>query len=61
VTKADGSPVDQGAEYFVLRLDDGGDDPEQIAACRKAAMVYADEIGKRNPQLAADIRERYAP
>lgn len=61
ITKADGTPVDEGAEYFVLRLDSGGSDPAHIAACRKAAMSYADEIEAHLPQLAADLRERYAP
>jgi hypothetical protein len=52
-------PVDKDSEYFVLRLDDGGKDPNHIAACRKAVLVYADEIEPYIPQLAADLRERY--
>lgn len=60
ITKADGSPVDLGAEYFVLRLDDGGSDPIHIAACRKAVLRYADEIEQHILQLAADLRARYS-
>ena len=61
VAKADGSPVDESAEYFVLRLDSGGNDPAHIAACRTAVMTYADEIEPHLPQLAADLRARYSP
>lgn len=61
ITKSDGTPVAPNAEYFVLRLDDGGSDPKHIAACRKAAMTYADAIEEHIPQLAADLRARYAP
>lgn len=59
VTKADGSAVDPKAEYFVLRLDEGGGDPIHIAACRKAIAVYADAIHDHLPELAKDIRRRY--
>lgn len=61
VRKADGTPVDPNAEYFVLRLDEGGKDPAHVAASRKALMTYADEIEKHLPQLAADLRARCAP
>lgn len=44
--KADGSPVDPSATYFVLRLDS---DP----AARKAMRVYAEHCGNEN--LAYDI------
>lgn len=47
-------------EYFVLRLDDGCKDPAHTAACRKAVLAYADEIEHHLPQLAADLRARYA-
>lgn len=40
ITKADGSPCDPRAVYFVLRLDSYGDDPEHIEACRAAAKTY---------------------
>lgn len=33
---------------------------EVIAACRKAVLVYADEIEHHLPQLAEDLRDRYA-
>lgn len=50
ITKADGSPVDPEADYFVLRLDT---DP----TARHAARTYARNIEGRNPQLAEDIRD----
>ena len=59
LTKADGSPVDEGAEYFVLRLDDEGD-PAHVRACWHAMLTYAKEIEKVLPDLAADIERRYA-
>ena len=59
VTKIDGH-TDPNAEYFVLRLDNGGSDQIHIAACRKAVLAYADEIGEHIPKLAEDIRQRYA-
>jgi hypothetical protein len=52
--------TDPCAEYFVLRLDDGGKDPAHIAACRKAILTYAREIEPHIPKLAADLRSRYA-
>lgn len=52
--------VDDHAEYFVLRLDINGGDSNHIKACRKAIQVYADEIEATIPQLAKDLRERYA-
>jgi hypothetical protein len=60
VSKTDNSPVDERAEYFVLRLDDYGKDPEHVRACRVAILKYADEIQGHLPQLATDIRARYS-
>ena len=57
VLKADMSPAN--GEYFVLRLDSGCKDRHHLAACRKAAMTYADEIETHQPRLAAGIRERW--
>jgi hypothetical protein len=51
--------VDPNAEYFVLRLDTGGSDPEHIKACRIAVHAYADAIEHHLPELAKDLRERY--
>lgn len=48
ITKADGSPVDPEATYFVLRLDT---DP----AARAAARRYVDAVAADNDQLAGDI------
>ena len=44
VTKTDGQPCDPMATYFVLRLDQFGNDGQHIAACRTAALGYADYI-----------------
>lgn len=49
VSKADGTPIDPSADYFVLRLDS---DP----AAREAALRYADACD--NTALAAQLRER---
>ena len=51
--------VEKGSEYFVLRLDDGGGDPKHIEACRKAVLVYAEQIKDHIPQLSEDLIERY--
>jgi hypothetical protein len=53
------APTDPGAEYFVLRLDEGGKDPEHIKACRIGVHAYADAIEHHLPELAEDLRERY--
>lgn len=52
-------PVDDLAEYFVLRLDTGGSDIEHIKACRIGVNAYADAIEHHLPELAKDLRERY--
>lgn len=51
ITKADGSPVDPNADYFVLRLDK---DP----AARKAAITYAEAC--ENLELRRDLIDRVA-
>ena len=56
--KTDGSDFDPDSEYFVLRLDEGGD-PEHVKACRAAILTYADNIESFIPKLAKDLRERY--
>lgn len=52
-------PLDEGFEGFVLRLDKGGD-PKHVEACRKAVLVYADEIRDYLPDLSKDLIERYS-
>ena len=49
ITKADGSPCDKDANYFVLRLD-----KDQHA--RVAALAYAESVRDENPEFARDIR-----
>jgi hypothetical protein len=59
VSKVSGEPIDEFAEYFILRLDGGGDDINHINACRKAIVTYAENIEPHLPQLAKDLIERY--
>jgi len=47
LTKADGSPVDDDAVYFVLRLDKYGDDPDHTQFCRDAAREYCKRVNNR--------------
>ena len=42
VSKANGEPVDPDAIYFVLRVDNGGDDSLHICACQSALRTYAE-------------------
>ncbi len=64
VAKADGTPVDPLAIYFVLRIDAHGDDPAHIEACRAAAIAYADVVQSGDPkfahlsQLGAELRQK---
>lgn len=51
--------TDPGSEYFVMRLDEGGKDPEHIKACRIGVHAYANAIQHHLPELAKDLRERY--
>ena len=53
------APVDEGSEYFVMRLDKGGSDIEHIKACRIGVHAYADAIEHHLPELAKDLKERY--
>jgi len=52
-------PIDEFAEYFVLRLDDYGSDLNHIKACRIGIHAYANAIESTIPQLAKDLRDRY--
>jgi hypothetical protein len=52
-------PVDEGAEYFIMRLDEGGSDLKHIAACRLGIHAYADAIKDHLPQLSTDLKSRY--
>ena len=48
------------AEYFVLRLDGGGEDEKHVEACRKAALAYCEALEEQGYmlKLAAELRER---
>lgn len=59
VAKSNGQPIDPKAEYFVLRLDDNGNDPIHINACREAVITYAEKIQKHLPELGQDLINRY--
>lgn len=59
ITKTSGKPVDSHAEYFVLRLDEEGGDPEHVQACRAAIITYAKRIKNTIPHLARDLMEKY--
>lgn len=60
VSKLGGGRNDPKAEYFVLRLDEGGSDPIHVRACRLAILTYADAIENHLPTLAAEIRTQYS-
>ena len=51
IQKADGSPVDPEADYFVLRLDT---DP----AARRAALEYSYYLMREDRELALDLQHR---
>lgn len=50
IQNADGTPIDKGASFFVLRIDN---DPH----ARKAAMRYATSVFDENPLLAESINQ----
>ena len=47
--------TDPSSEYFIMRLDEGGKDPEHIKACRIGVHAYADAIEHKLPELAKDL------
>lgn len=56
ITKADGSPTDPKADYFVLRLDE---DNPWGHACREAVLGLARNLRNEFPQLTSDLLTRY--
>lgn len=57
IRKADGSPINPDAQYFVLRIDT---DPN----ARKALLRYSSLISESNPALAQELYEwvmKYMP
>lgn len=58
ISKVSGEPLDEDSEYFVLRLDKGGE-PLHVDACRCAIMTYASVIESEHPELAKDLKRRY--
>lgn len=59
IQKVNGEPLDDGSEYFVLRLDNGGSDPIHAEACRQAVLTYASIIKNHLPHLSDDLIKRY--
>lgn len=58
IERTDGTPIEPGNQYFVLKLEGEGN-PKHIEACRKAIVVYANEIYRELPELANDLLRRY--
>lgn len=50
IAKADGSPIDPNAKYFVLRIDTD-------QAAREALKTYANYIEYDEPEFAAELRQ----
>lgn len=57
ISKSDKSPVDERAEYFVLRLDQFQTDENHRTACLNALKTYADSIS--NQELRNDLYNKY--
>lgn len=55
VSKADGTPCDPQAMYFVLRIDPHGDDHGHVVACQRAARTYCENAPPHMRQVAADL------
>lgn len=58
VLRSDGKPIDPDNEYFCLKIAGKGD-PRHIDACKKALMVYAEEIRDYLPELSKDLKDNY--
>ncbi len=55
VPKADGSPVDEDAVYFVLRLDSGGSDPPRCrGVCRVCFRGFDHGFARATKTIAQD-------
>lgn len=61
VTKADGSPVDSEADYFVLCLNSPEGKNKHVAASIKAITTYAKAIKRHLPKLADELLMNYDP
>jgi hypothetical protein len=57
ITKADGSPCNPKAKYFVLRLDWNGSDKDHVEVCRMAARTYIRNAPKRLQKVASELAE----
>jgi hypothetical protein len=55
ITKANGSPCDSNAKYFVLRLDWNGSDKDHVEACRMAARAYIKNVPERLQKVASEL------
>lgn len=54
------SPTRKDAEFFVLSLDDKVKDKIHLEACRKAVLIYAQEINNHLPVLSKDLIHKYS-
>ena len=58
ISRTDGKKIDSSNKYFLLKLEGLGD-KKHIAACRKAILVYAEEIRDHLPELAKELNGLY--
>lgn len=58
ISKKDGDN-DPDAEYFVLRIDGGGDDPIWQAACQDTLMFLAERVKQYMPKFTTTVRDKY--
>jgi len=58
ISRTDGTPIDPDNEYFVLKVEGNGDE-RHMEACRKAILVYAEEVKEFLPHVSKDIKSRY--
>ena len=59
IERTDGTPINPSNEYFVLKVNGDGD-KRHIEACRKAVLVYANEIADQLPELSKELKEKYS-
>ena len=55
ITKADGTPVNPKAKYFILRYDDDMKDKEFLRASRKALFKFCFLMIPINPILSKEL------
>ena len=58
IERTDGTLINPENEYFILKVKGVGDQ-KHIDACKKAVLVYAEEMRRELPELANDLFIRY--